>query len=169
MIFAYVHVYVHIYIWVYIYIWAYMYAYGYIQVYVPIYAFLWRSKLNVILFFRCHLSTCSLRYLWDLVNLVTGQGALKNFPSPPLEMGVELHPTTIATFAHVWGLNRDPHACTASISLTEHPDHSPLTFHSSNTLWELCGPCTKPCQHGRLLLEALRVRFALSPLSFSEC
>lgn len=89
--------------------------------------------------------------------------------SASLARGVELCPTTVATFAHAWGLNRDPHACTASISLTEHPAHSPLTtFHSSETLWELCGPCTKPCQHGRLFLKALRVWFALSPLSFSS-
>lgn len=61
--------------------------------------------------------------------------------SMSLVLGVELHPTTIAAFAQVWRLTRSPHACTASISLIEHPTHSPLrTFHSNTT----CESCVVP-------------------------
>lgn len=64
--------------------------------------------------------------------------------STSLALGVELHPSTIAAFAQVWGLTRGPHACTASISLIEHPTHSPLTTFRSNKTCESCvvpAPC----------------------------
>lgn len=132
-----------------------MYIYTYGCIYIWVYICIWvytcictNTCFPLEIKTQCHsILQVSFVYLFPEIPLRSCESS--EWPGSPeeppisasLARGVELRPTTIATFAHVWGLNRDPHACTASISLTEHPAHSPLTtFHSSETLWGLCGP-----------------------------
>lgn len=130
--------YVHIYIWVYIYV--YIWAYVCIWVYTSICT---NKCFPLEIKTQCHsILQVSFVYLFLEIPLrscesIEWPGSPEEPPiSASLARGVELYPTTIATFAHAWGLNRDPHACTASISLTERASCS-FSFNNISFKWNL--------------------------------